>query len=273
MAEITAAMVKALREETQQGMMECKKALDEAQGDIEAAKDILRRKGLATVEKKAGRTTKEGLVGLHINDDRKTAAMAELQCETDFCARNEEFQTMVRAVTASVLASDTVGAVAPTSEMAELVQGVLAKIGENMGLASAVRLTAPRIGAYLHHNGRVGVLVGVEGEISDETLNDICMHIAFAEPMGITPEDIPAAIVEKEKSFALEEAVASGKPQDIAEKMVAGKIRKFLAGLALLEQPFVKDDKKTVREVVGSAQVTAFARLAVGSEPRICVRK
>jgi elongation factor Ts len=265
MAEITAALVKQLREDTGLGMMDCKKALDETNGDIEAAKTALRKKGMATAEKKAGRATKEGLVRIRINDENTSAAMIEVQCETDFCARNDAFQTMTNQLAEMAFeASD--GPVPASEAMTACLQDTLAKIGENMSYARGVKISAPRIGQYLHHNNKVGVLVGLDGDVPEETISDLCMHIAFANPMGITPEDIPADLVEQEKTFAKQQAIDSGKPADIAEKMVAGKIKKFLAERALLEQPFVKDDKKQVKDILGGAKVTAFARFAVGEE-------
>jgi len=262
MAEITAAMVKALREETSQGMMECKKALQKANGDVEAAKDILRKKGLVKAEKKADRATSEGLIGIRKLDG--AAVMVEARCETDFCARNDEFQTML-AKLVDQAAKQPAGPIAATTAMTDAVQAALAKIGENMSFARGIKIAAPRIGTYLHHNKKVGVVVGVQGEVSDETLGDLCMHIAFADPMGINSSDVPAELVEKERQFAREEAIASGKPPQIAEKMVEGKIRKFLADRALVEQLFIRDDKKRVKEILGGAKVVAFARYAVGS--------
>ena len=264
MAEITATMVKALRDATQQGMMECKKALQEAGGDIEAAKDILRKKGLVSAEKRAQRTTSEGLVAIRTPADN-AAVMIEIQCETDFCARNDEFQAMVAKVADLAAAADKDGPIEATDEIADAVQACLAKTGENMSYGQGVKITAPKIGSYLHHNNKVGVLVGIDGDIEDQTLADLCMHIAFADPVGITVDDIPADVVEKEKKFALEQATESGKPKEIAEKIVTGKLRKFLAGKALLEQPFVRDDKKQVKEILGDARVTAFARFAIGT--------
>jgi len=261
MAEITASMVKALREETGQGMMECKKALQEAGGDVEAARDILRKKGLVKAEKKAERTTSEGLIGIKKLDG--AAAMVEVRCETDFCARNDEFQAMVARLT-DLAGEQDAGTFEATDAMKDAVQAALAKIGENMSFARGVKIAAPRIGTYLHHNKKVGVVIGVEGEVADETLADLCMHIAFADPMGITAEDVPAEMVEKERQFALEEAMNSGKPEEIAQKMVDGKMRKFIAARALIEQPFIRDDKKQVKDILGAAKVTAFARYAVG---------
>lgn len=263
MPEITAAMVKALREETQQGMMECKKALTETGGDIEAAKDLLRKKGLATAEKKAARTTSEGLIGLKRNADGSAAAMVEVRCETDFAARNERFKELVEKLTDMALASAP-GELPASDEVNAVVQDVLAKIGENMSYARGVKIAAEKVGTYLHHNNKVGVIVGVEGPAEEQLLTDLCMHIAFADPVAITPDEVPAEMVEKERQFAIQEAKDSGKPQEIAEKMVEGKMRKYLASLALLEQPFVRDEKQKVKDVLGEAKIVRFARYAVG---------
>jgi elongation factor Ts len=264
MAEVTASMVKALRELTGQGMMECKKALQEANGDVEGARDILRKKGLATAEQKAGRATKEGLIGIRVSDDGTSAAMVEVQCETDFCARNEVFRATVNSVAALAASAEQDGEVSATEGISAAVQDALAKIGENMAYARGVKLSAPRVGSYLHHNGKVGVIVGVDGELDEETLANLCMHVAFADPMGVTRDDIPADLVEREKAIAHDQATQSGKPPQIAEKIVTGKVNKFLAANALLEQPYVRDDKKKVKDVLGGAKVTAFARYAVG---------
>jgi elongation factor Ts len=254
-------MVKALREETGQGMMECKKALQEAAGDVEAARDILRRKGLIKAEQKAERATGEGLIAIKGLDG--AAVMIEVRCETDFCARNDEFRAMVDRLL-DLAAEAPAGEIHATDEMNRIVQDTLAKIGENMSFARGVKLEAPQVGTYLHHNRKVGVLVGVRGELREEDLNGLCMHVAFANPMGITPDDIPPEVVQKERQFAAQEAIDSGKPPEIAEKMVAGKVRKFLAALALVEQDYVRDDTKKVKQVLGGAAVTAFARFAVG---------
>jgi elongation factor Ts len=262
MAEITAAMVKALRDETGQGMMECKKALQEADGDVDAAKDILRKKGLVKAEKKSGRATSEGLIAIKKLDG--AAVMVEARCETDFCARNEQFQAMVARL-AELAADAPPGEIEANEAMAQAVQDTLAKIGENMSYARGVKIEATTVGTYLHHNKKVGVILGVSGEAPAELLSDLCMHVAFADPMGIGPDDIPAEMAEKERAFATQEAIDSGKPPEIAEKIVEGKMRKFLAANALLEQPFVRDDKKKVKQLLGDAKITAFARFAVGA--------
>jgi len=264
MAEITAATVKALREETGQGMMECKKALQEASGDVEAAKDILRKKGLATAAKKADRATREGAIAIKVSEDRTVATMIEVACETDFCARNDEFRQMVQKVS-ELACSAPAGPVAANDAISAAVQACFVTIGENMSYSRGIKVAAARVAGYVHHNGKVGVVVAVDGAVTDDILNDLCMHIAFANPMGISKEDVPAALVQKEKQFARQEAIDSGKPADIAEKIVIGKVNKFLAANALLEQPFVRDEKKKVKDILGVATVKAFARFAIGS--------
>jgi len=264
MAEITASLVKALREATGLSMMDCKKALAETGGDMAKAQDLLRKKGLTTAEKKAGRATGEGGVAIFVAPGGASAAMVEVRCETDFCARNAEFRAMVQDL-ARRAGEAPDGKVEPTAAMTQALQTCLAKIGENIGFARGVKISAPRVGTYLHHNNKVGVLVGVEGEASDQLLTELCQHIAFHDPIAVSVDDIPADFVANEKRLAVEQAVESGKPKDIAEKMVAGKLRKVLAKNALLEQPFVRDETKTVKEVLGGAKVTAFTRFAVGA--------
>jgi elongation factor Ts len=264
MAEITAASVMALREQTQQGMMECKRALQEANGDAEVAKEILRKKGLVKIGAKADRATKEGVIVVKISPDNTAATMIAVACETDFCSRNAEFRSMSQKVL-DLAAAAPLGPVPASDAINEAVQGCFAKIGENMSYSQGVNVAAARVAGYVHHNGKVGVVIAADGGASDEVLKDICMHIAFTNPMGIAKEDVPANLVEKEKAFALQEALDSGKPADIAEKMVAGKIGKYLAANALLEQPFVKDETKKVKDLLGGATIKAFARFAIGS--------
>ena len=263
MAEITAAQVKALRELTGQAMMECKKALAEADGDVQAAVEVLRKKGLAKAESKSSRATAEGLVA--VKADEGGATMIEVVCETDFCTRNDEFKQMVQGV-AALAAAGPDGPVEANDEITQAVQSCFETIRENMLYSRGVKISAPTVGHYVHHNGKVGVVVGVEGDIDEQTLSDLCMHIAFADPLAITADEVPADIVEREKRLAAEEAAESGKPAQIVEKIVAGKVNKFLAANALMEQPFVKEEKKKVKDVLGGARVTAFARFAVGRE-------
>lgn len=261
MAEISASMVKALRDASGQGMMECKKALTEAGGDMDAAMDILRKKGLAKAEKKADREAKEGLVA--IADDAAGAAMVEVLCETDFCARNDEFKAMVQQV-AHLAAGCPDGPVEATEQITHAVQACFNKIGENMRFGRGVKISAPTVGRYVHHNSKVGVLVGVEGEIDAEVLDGLCMHVAFTDPMAISSDQIPAEEMERERRLASEQAAETGKPPQVVEKIVEGKVRKFLSDNSLLDQPFVRDESKKVSEVLGAAKVTAFARFAIG---------
>jgi elongation factor Ts len=242
-------------------MMDCKKALTETGGDVEAAVDLLRKKGMVKAEKKAARAAAEGLVA--INEADGSAVMVEVNCETDFCARNDEFKDMVKQVASLAVNADN-GDVQATDEITAVVQACFNKIGENMSYARGVKVTAPKVGSYIHHNGKVGVLVGIEGEIDDQAVSDLCMHIAFTNPIGLTRDDVPAELVEKEKKFAKEQAIESGKPEEIAEKMVTGKVNKFLAANALLEQPFVRDEKQKVKDILGDAKITTFVRFQIG---------
>ncbi len=261
MAQITASAVKQLREMTAQGMMECKKALTEANGDIQAAVDLLRKWGMVKVEKKAARETKEGLIGIARSGN--SASMVEVSTETDFCARNDVFRAMVEQVAQLALQGPD-GAVAESQPIHDAVQAAFDKIGENMKFVRGVKMTAPLVGSYKHHNNKVGVLLAIDGEVDTATLNDVCMHIAFADPLAVSPDQVSPELVERERRIAQEQAAESGKPPAIVEKMVTGKVNKFLAENALLEQPFVRDDKKKVKEVLGNAKVLSFARFAIG---------
>jgi elongation factor Ts len=263
MAEITAAMVKALREETGQGMMECKKALGETSGDIQAAKDLLRARGLLKAEKKSARAASEGLVEIVISPDGAAGTMVEVNCETDFCARNDVFRTMVTEV-AKEAAKGAPGEVPASGPITTRVQQAFDKIGENMRFVRGVKLAGQQVGGYKHHNGKVGVLVAIQGKLEPTLLSELCMHIAFHRPMGIKASDIPAEVLEREKAVAKAQAIEQGKPEAIAEKMVVGKVRKFCEENCLLEQKFIKDDEKTVKQVIGSADVLGFARYEVG---------
>ena len=262
MAEITAELVRTLREKTGLGMMECRKALSETQGDLQAAEDLLRKKGLAVATTKASRATKEGLIVITVSGT--TASMVEVVCETDFCARNAEFQAVVRQVAAEVHKAPA-GQFEATGQITQIVTDCLNKIRENMRFSRGVKIEAPRIATYLHHNKKVGVLLGVEGDIPQETLNELCWHIAFANPLAIATDGVPKEAVEYERKIATEQAQASAKPPAIQTKMIEGKVRKFLAANALLEQPFVRDEKRTIKQVLGNAKVVTFVRYAIGA--------
>jgi len=270
---ITAAMVKELRERTGLGMMECKTALTETRGDMNAAVDLLRKKAGSKVEKKAGRTAAEGAVGIYLSPDRKLAAMVEVNSETDFVAKGEDFQAFANAVAAAIAkhAPADINAVAELKldsgeTVAKTREGLVAKLGENIGVRRFVRLAAKsgQVANYVHGR-KIGVLVEVNG--GDETLGrDLAMHIAASRPECVSKEQVPAELIAKEKEIFMAQAAESGKPKDIIEKMVTGRINKFLNEVTLLGQPFVKDPETTVEKLIkqANATVAGFTRYEVG---------
>ena len=268
---VTAAMVKELRERTGAGMMECKKALVETGGDMESAVEHLRKSGLAQADKKASRVAAEGKIDLAVSEDRKQAVMVEVNCETDFVAKDNNFTAFANAVAANALSENSadVDALMNTSIDGESVedarQALVSKIGENIQVRRFVRLsTDGALGAYVH-GGKIGVLVDLAG--GDESLaHDLAMHVAALNPEFISDQDVPADIISREKDILIAQAEGSGKPPEIVEKMVTGRLRKHLAGITLLGQPFVKDGDVTVARLLdqNSARVNGFNRLAVG---------
>ena len=271
---ITAAMVKELRERTGAGMMECKKALVETDGDIDAAIEHLRKTGMAKADKKAGRTAAEGLVVIKTTDDGKRAAIVEVNCETDFVAKDENFRKFVDAVAEQVLASnpadldELLNLPMPGEEgttIGEALKALIAKIGENMGIRRfAIIEASGQLHTYMHGN-RIGVVVDLEG--GNETLGkDIAMHIAASRPMTVSEAEVPAEVIEKEKEIFAAQAAESGKPPEIIEKMIGGRIKKFLKEITLLGQPFVKNPDETVEQLLKkeNAQVAGFTRFEVG---------
>ena len=279
MADITATMVKDLRELTGAGMMDCKKALGETSGDTEAAIDWLRAKGLAAADKKRGRTAAEGLVGVETSGTR--GAAVEVNSETDFVAKNEQFQAFVRTVTSIALASgDDMAALAaapyPGSDgsVQDQLTHNIATIGENQSLrrAKLIEVGQGLVVSYTHNAtvpglGKIGVLVGLESEAdagSLETLGrQIAMHIAAANPLALHEDDLDAETVERERNIAREKAIASGKTPEIAEKMIEGGVRKYRQENSLLTQVFVIDGKSKVGDVVAAAAKAAGAAITV----------
>lgn len=272
--EITAALVKELRERTGSGMMECKKALVEANGEIDAAADAMRKAGLAKADKKASRIAAEGLVAIQSSPDGKQAAMVEINSETDFVSKGDDFKGFVTAVAQQVLAGkpkdpgSLLEMPLKTGDPASVNtarQSLVAKIGENIAVRRFVRYeTQGVLGAYLH-GSRIGVLVELQG--GDATLaKDIAMHVAANKPVCVAGADVPAELVAKEKEIFTAQAAESGKPAAIIEKMVEGRIKKFLAEVALLGQPFVKNPDITVEKLLQerSAKVIRFQRFEVG---------
>ncbi len=271
---ITAALVKELRERTGAGMMECKKALVETDGDIELAIENMRKSGQAKAAKKAGRIAAEGVIVIKASDDGKKVAMAEVNCETDFVAKDDNFLSFANAVVERVLDSDVADVEAlnalPLHEgedttVEEARQALVSKIGENMSVRRFVRMeTDGQIASY-RHGVRIGVLVEMTG--GDEELGrDLAMHIAASNPVCVEEKDVPEDLLAKEKEIIEAQAKESGKPENIIEKMVEGRLRKYLSEVTLVGQPFVKDPDTTVGKLLKSkgAGVNQFVRFEVG---------
>ena len=272
MSEISASRVMELRQRTGLGMMECKKALAEAQGDLARAEELLRIKSGAKASKAAGRVAAEGMIGVAVAPGGKLAAMVEVNCETDFVAKNDDFKAFSNEIAQLVVREHPVDvAVLSARSLAsgETVEArrvaLVQKIGENITLRRFVRIDARgRIASYVHGT-RIGVLVDYTG--GNETLGkDLAMHIAATKPLAISREQVPAGVVEKERTIAAARAAASGKPANIVEKMVEGAVAKFLAEVTLLPQPFVKNDKESVAQLLQSqgARVNEFLLYVVG---------
>ena len=271
---ITAALVKELRERTGAGMMECKKALVEADGDIEKAIENMRKSGQAKAAKKAGRIAAEGVVVILPSDDGKTVAMVEVNSETDFVAKDDNFLSFANAVAERVLASDVDDLEAlkalPLHEgedvtVEEARQALVAKIGENITVRRFVRMASDNPIASYRHGSRIGVLVDLEGG-DDELGHDIAMHIAASNPVCVTEADIPEELLAKEREIFEAQARESGKPDNIIEKMIEGRLRKFIGEVTLTGQPFVKDPDTKVGKLLEQkgAKVRDFVRYEVG---------
>ncbi len=269
---ITAAMVKELRERTGAGMMECKRALVETDGDMELAIENMRKSGAAKADKKSGRTAADGKVVIAMSDDGKEAAIVEVNCETDFVAKDENFSSFCDQVAQAALANkpaDIEALSALTLEDGSTVEetrtNLVAKIGENMKVRRFSLVSSDEPMASYMHGVKIGVIVALKG--GDETLGkDIAMHIAASKPMCIAEEDVPADTLAKEKEILVAQAKESGKPDNIIEKMIEGRIRKYLGEITLLGQPFVKDPDRSVGKLLKSAgaEVVSFVRLEVG---------
>lgn len=272
--EVTATLVKELRERTGSGMMECKKALVEARGDIEAAVEAMRKAGLAKADKKAGRIAAEGVIAIHADAGGKQAAMVEVNCETDFVAKGDDFRNFVDALAQRILDSNPpdLDALLELSlkgsheSINTTRQALIAKLGENIAVRRFVRFQAKKgvVGTYLHGT-RIGVLVEMEG--GDRALvRDIAMHVAASKPVSVASQDVPAEIIDKERDIYTVQAAESGKPAAIIEKMVDGRLKKFLSEVTLLGQPFVKDPDTSVEKLLkeAGAKIVRFQRFEVG---------
>ncbi len=272
MADITASMVKELRDLTGLGMMECKKALTETAGDMKAAEDLLRIKSGAKASKAAGRIAAEGMVGAYIAADGRSGALVEVNCETDFVARNEDFINFARnlaqlVTTQNLTDTDALAAatLANGENVEEFRKALVMKLGENISVRRCVRYaTQGRLASYLH-GSRIGVLIDYTG--GDETLGkDLAMHIAASKPLCVSREQVAPELLARERLIYTAQAAESGKPADIVAKMVDGRVAKYLAEVTLLGQPFVKDPEQTVEKLLAarSAKVNGFTMFVVG---------
>ena len=269
---ITAALVKELRDSTGAGMMDAKKALTETNGDMEAAVDWLRTKGLAKAAKKAGRTAAEGLVG--VNVDGGVGVAVEVNSETDFVGKNAEFQEMVTGITAAAMGvADTEALLAADmggKSVADVVTAKIATIGENMSVRRMAKIEGDVVGSYIHTAaadglGRIGVLVALKG--GDEGIaKQIAMHVAATNPASLSEDDLDATLVEREKSVLTEQARESGKPDAVIEKMIVGRMKKFFSEVTLINQAFVMNPDVTVGQAAkdAGAEITGFVRMEVG---------
>ena len=285
MANITASMVKELREMTGAGMMECKKALAEAEGDLEKAVDVLRTRGLAAVARKAGRATNEGTVMALVSDDCTVGAVVELNCETDFVGMNEKFKAYAEKVAKAAIASKAadVEALMAAEIEGETVEAVVTDcihvMGENTQLARVAVAEAAGVASYIHGGGKIGVLVSFDVEGIDPASEefqkcgrDVAMQVAAVNPVAATRDAVPADVVEHEKAIYMAQAAESGKPENIQEKMATGRLEKFFKENCLTEQAFVKNPDQTVAQYVeecakalgGTVAVKGFVRFALG---------
>ena len=264
MAAISASMVKELRERTGLGMMECKKALVEADGDLELAIENLRKSSGMKAAKKAGRVAADGVVRVAVNGGQGT--LIEVNSETDFVARDDNFSAFADKVIETAAASDSKDVAALMEGDLESARSALVqKIGENISVRRIEKVSASVVGAYVHSNEKIGVLIGLDGG-TEELAKDIAMHVAAVNPMVINPDDVDASVIEKEKEIFAPQAENSGKPAEIIEKMIGGRIRKFLAEISLVEQPFVKNPDQTIGQLAkaSGATVTGMIRFEVG---------
>ncbi|HEX7025532.1 MAG TPA: translation elongation factor Ts [Gemmatimonadales bacterium] len=283
---VSAKDISELRARTGAGMMDCKAALEEAGGNMDLAVDILRKKGIAKAEKRGGRSASQGLVVVASHLAGTDVSMLELNCETDFVARTEDFIGLARELAALAEREAPAGVHAGAvldglafrgSTVADIVKQVSGKTGEAMTVKRVARFRQPAgtVQSYLHHNGQVAVLVDVEGPAGDALValaREVALHVASADPVGVNDSDIPADQIERERRIAEEQVAAEGKPENIRPKIVEGKIRKYIAERTLLSQPFVKDETKKVSDLVADAAkqaggpviVRRFARFKVG---------
>jgi elongation factor Ts len=276
---ISAADVKELRERTGAGMMDCKKALQETDGNMEAAIDLLRSRGAAKAAKRAGKEATEGVVAAFVDEASGVGALVELNCETDFVARTDDFRALAGQLAEHVArhATEVDGEATGESLMGgafmggaksvdDVITEVSAKTGERVVPRRAARFGAEsaRIASYVHMTGKIGVLVELSGDAGEAAARDVAMHVAASRPLAVTSDEIPQDVVERERAVYLEQVRQEGKPENIQEKIVDGKLKRFFKEQALMEQPFVKDPDRTVSQVLDGATVRRFIRYELG---------
>lgn len=284
---VTAQMVKELRDETSAGFMDCKNALEQANGDMEAARQILRERGIAIAGKRAGRETNQGIIAGRVSADGHIGALIELQCETDFVARNEEFLVLAENLVSQVLAHGQEGEVSDLIDLAyhadssqtvaQAIEQTIGKTGENIRFARYAVVSVSGNGlvdTYIHHNKRVGVLVALTGSASEETLrnlaHEIAIQVAWSAPTYIAKEEVPAEVIEREIEIEKQRALNEGKPENIAVNIAQGRVNKeFFQKAVLLEQPYYRDNALTIGKLVAQTgndvQVQRFVRFEVGA--------
>lgn len=274
MATVTAADVNKLRSQTGAGMMDCRKALIESDGDFEKAIDYLRKNGQKVAAKRSDRETKEGAVITQTSEDNQKGVVVCLSCETDFVAKNDAFVGFAKSAADLALAQNIPSLEALNSAqldgapITDKINDLVGKIGEKITLSRYEKIEAAYVASYIHGNYRMGVLVGFSKQIPEDAARDIAMQIAAMNPIGVDQQSVPADVVAREKEIAVEQVKAEGKPAEMAEKIAQGKLTKFFKEQTLLAQPFVKDNKQSVadylRSVDGDAKITGFKRVALG---------
>jgi len=265
MATISAAMVKELRDKTDAGMMDCKKALLESDGDMDQAVDVLRKAGIAKAEKKSGRAVKEGKITSMTSSN--IGVLLEILCETDFVAKNERFLAFLEETADKIAGGSGDGDISTATQEAEQenLTSMIATIGENMQIRRVVRWESQgACASYLHMGGKIGVLIDAEGVADEAVLNDICMHIAAFKPAFVNPDDIPGKVIDKEKEIAAGQV--EGKPAEIIDKIVMGKLNKWYTEVCLMKQPWLRDDKQSVEKANPELKIKRFVRWEIGEE-------
>ncbi len=286
--EVTAAMVKELREQTGVGMMECKSALKQAEGDMERARAILREKGLAAATKRETRTAAEGVVVGAVNDASTRGILVELNCETDFVARNEEFTALARAIANAAIEADFDGDVEDILKLslgektvAESLDDLKVTIRENLGIGRihVFAIENGRVETYIHLGGKIGVMIGLKADgLADNSAlsalaHELCMQVAFSNPAYLSPEDVPAEEIEAEKEVQRQRAINDGKPAEQIERIVEGRLRAYFETVCLLEQKYIRDQKYTIKQLLSEASKKLESPVSIASMSRIAIGK